>query len=324
MSQSTPSPRVPPHRYPNSIARDDPLSPCHASVRLHAAPSLPPSHRLPQGAAVPPPPAKDFQFAVPAPLKPGVKPVAKAPAVKPPAASAPTPSADVRCVVLTGFPAQATEEEILDFAVDVKVCAPARGLRAGVRGRRVRGAGPGRSARVRGPRAPAPPMTPCPMRAHGAWGARGLGTRQWWAVGQTFYDHPPPALLLTIFLGGGAPPPPLDPSTPLQHPHNNFLPGLRAVHNFSLTPSASISPHQKNFLSASKNSAPPGGGGGLDPPWTHSPHPPLSTEPYPPQIHDARGRGSSKTGTSSRWHHERAPHLPRFSNPPPSPPPPKG
>ena len=31
-----------------------------------------------------------------------------------------------------------------------------------------------------------------------------------------------------------------------------------------------------------------------------------------PQSHDASGWGSSKTETSSRWHHERAPHLSQF------------
>ena len=39
-----------------------------------------------------------------------------------------------------------------------------------------------------------------------------------------------------------------------------------------------------------------------------------------PQSHDASRWGSSKMGTSSRWHHERAPHLSQFLNPPPSPP----
>ena len=38
-----------------------------------------------------------------------------------------------------------------------------------------------------------------------------------------------------------------------------------------------------------------------------------------PQSHDASGWGNSKMGTPSRWHHERAPHLSQFSNPPPSP-----
>ena len=39
-----------------------------------------------------------------------------------------------------------------------------------------------------------------------------------------------------------------------------------------------------------------------------------------PQSHDASRWGSSKMGTSPRWHHARAPHLSQFLNPPPSPP----
>ena len=39
-----------------------------------------------------------------------------------------------------------------------------------------------------------------------------------------------------------------------------------------------------------------------------------------PQSHDPSGWGSSKIRASSRWHHERAPHLSQFLNPPPSPP----
>ena len=36
--------------------------------------------------------------------------------------------------------------------------------------------------------------------------------------------------------------------------------------------------------------------------------------------HDAGGWGSYKVGTSSRWHHERVPHLSQFLGPPRSPP----
>ena len=42
--------------------------------------------------------------------------------------------------------------------------------------------------------------------------------------------------------------------------------------------------------------------------------------PHHHQIHDASGWGSFKTGTSSRRHQWRAPHLPQFLTPPPSPP----
>ena len=38
-----------------------------------------------------------------------------------------------------------------------------------------------------------------------------------------------------------------------------------------------------------------------------------------PQSHDASGWGSSKTGTSSQWYHEWAPHPSQFLNPPPHP-----
>ena len=37
-----------------------------------------------------------------------------------------------------------------------------------------------------------------------------------------------------------------------------------------------------------------------------------------PQSNDASGLGSSKMGTSSRWHHEWLPHLSQFLNLPPS------